>query len=268
MGTLLNGLRSVLALLCIGVLFMVGSLRLRLSVLPRYWLRPDERFHLISAYMKWMCRWIVKFLALGGARVRRFGTLPTGSPVVIVANHQALLDIVQITLMAEPLVPAFVTRTRYARFVPLVSASVRMLGCPLVDPKRDAKGAVEAVRVGVRTLPNSILIFPEGHRSRDGEILPFRRSGLEAALTERRLPVYLAVGDGSWKAGRFVDLLFGVHKIDAYTEALGPFEPPADPTKIPAFVKMLREHMIERLRAIRAGQTEGRPVEAEPVPAR
>jgi len=268
MGTLLDGLRSVLSVLCIGVLFMLGSLRLRLYVLPRYWLNPEQRFHLISAYMKWICRWIVWLLALGGARVRRFGTLPTNPPVVLVANHQSLLDIVQITLMAEPFVPAFVTRKRYSRFVPLVAASVRMLGCPLVDPKRDPRGAVEAVREGVRTLPNSILIFPEGHRSRNGEILPFRRSGLEAALLERRLPVYVAVGDGSWKAATFVDLLFGVHKIDAYTEAFGPFEPPADPAKLPAFIKMLREHMIERLRAIRSGQTEGRPVAAEPVPVR
>lgn len=268
MGTFLNGLRSVFSVLCIGALWLSGSPRLRLWVLPRYWLEPEQRFHLISAYMKWMCRWIVRFLALGGARVRRFGTLPTGSPVVIVANHQSLLDIVQITLMAEPLVPAFVTRKRYARFVPLVAASVRMLGCPLVDPKRDPRGAVEAVREGVRTLPNGILIFPEGHRSRNGEILPFRRSGLEAALTERRLPVYMAVGDGSWKAATFVDLLFGVHKIDAYTEAFGPFEPPADPAELPAFIKMLREHMIERLQAIRAGQAEGHAVEVSPVPAR
>jgi 1-acyl-sn-glycerol-3-phosphate acyltransferase len=217
--------------------------------------------------MKWICRWIVWILAQGGARVRRFGTLPTSSPVIIVANHQSLLDIVQITLMAEPLVPAFVTRKRYARFVPLVAASVRMLGCPLVDPKRDPRGAVEAVRQGVRALPNGILIFPEGHRSRSGEILPFRRSGLEAALLEKRLPVYMAVGDGSWKAATFLDLLFGVHKIDAYTEAFGPFEPPADPEELPAFIKMLREQMIERLQAIRTGQTQGRPVEAEPVPA-
>jgi 1-acyl-sn-glycerol-3-phosphate acyltransferase len=264
----MKSLRSVFSLLCIGALFMLGSLRLRLWVLPRYWLRPEERFHLISLYMKWMCRWIVRFLALGGARVRRAGILPTGSPVVIVANHQGLLDIVQITLMAEPLVPAFVTRRRYARFVPLVSSSVRMLGCPLVDPKRDPRGAVEAVREGVRTLPNGILIFPEGHRSRNGEIQPFRRAGLEAALTEKRLPVYVALGEGLWKAGRFVDLLFGVHKIDAYTEALGPFEPPADPAEVPAFIQMLRQRMMDRLRAIRAGQTDRRPAEVEPAPAR
>ena len=78
----------------------------------------------------------------------------------------------------------------------------------------------------------------------------------------------MAVGDGSWKAATFVDLLFRVHKIDACTEAFGPFTPTDDPAKLQEFIKMLREHMIERLQAMRAGQTEGRPVEAEPVPAR
>ena len=100
MGTLLNGLRSVLSVLCIGALFLLGSLRFRLFVLPRFWLQPARRFELISAFMKWMCRWIVRLLALGGARLRRFGTLPTHSPVVIVANHQGLHDIVQITTIA------------------------------------------------------------------------------------------------------------------------------------------------------------------------
>src|SRR6266581_4019418 len=140
MSKLLNGLRSVFSLLCVAALFMAGSLVLRLAVLPDYWLHPERRFHLVSVYMKWMARWIFNFLTLGGARVRRSGSVPTESPVVIVANHQSLLDILQVTLLAEPFVPAFVARKRYARFVPLVSESIRMLGCPLVDPKADPRG--------------------------------------------------------------------------------------------------------------------------------
>src|SRR5881396_193099 len=219
----LNGLRSVVSLLCVAGLFMVGSLVLRLGVLPRYWLHPERRFHLVSVYMKWMARWIFNFLTLGGARFRRSGRVPTESPVVIVANHQSLLDILQVALLAGPFVPAFVTRKRYARFVPLVSESMRLLGCPLVDPRRDPRGALRAMGEAARGLPHGILIFPEGHRSRDGEILPFRRAGLLALLEAKRVPVYLAVGDGLWKAGRFLDLLFKVHEIDARTEALGPF---------------------------------------------
>ena len=187
--------------------------------------------------------------------------------MLVVANHQSLIDICQITLMSDPFVPAFVSRTRYARFVPLVSESLRMLGAPLVDPERDPRAARDAVRVGARTLPHGIMIFPEGHRSRDGEIQRFRRAGLEAILAERRWPVYLAVGDGAWKAAKFADMLFGMHKIDAYTEAFGPFEPPEDPAEIPKFIRMLRETMIERLHAIRARRAEGRSAAAAPAPA-
>ena len=263
MSKLLCGLRSVFSLLCVAALFMVGSLVLRLGVLPRYWLHPERRFQLVSVYMKWMARWIFNFLTLGGARFRRSGRVPTDSPVVIVANHQSLLDILQVTLLAEPFVPAFVTRKRYARFVPLVSESIRMLGCPLVDPKAHPRGALEALREGARRLPHGILIFPEGHRSRDGEILPFRRAGLEALLAQRRVPVYLAVGDGLWKAGRFLDLVFRVHEIDACTEAFGPFDPPADPAELPRFINTLRERMVERIRAIRARRAESRNPAAE-----
>jgi len=251
------GLRSVLSLLCVALLFVVGSLVLRLGVLPAYWLRPHRRFHLVSRYMKWMSRWILRFLSLGGARFRRSGLLPTAEPVVVVANHQGLIDILQITLLAEPFVPAFVTRRRYQRFVPLVSESLRLLGAPVVDPGRDPHAALEAIREGARTLPHGIMIFPEGHRSRDGEIRPFRRSGLEAILEARPAPVYLVVGDGLWKAGRLLEMLFAVHRIDAATEAFGPFEPPDDPAAVPAFITGLRERMVERLRDMRSRRAVG-----------
>ena len=263
MSKLLSGARSAFSLLCVAGLFMAGSLVLRLGVLPRFWLHPERRFHLVSAYMKWMARWILNFLTLGGARFRRAGGVPTGSPVLIVANHQSLLDILQVALLAEPFVPAFVTRKRYARFVPLVSATMRLLGCPIVDPKGDPRGALRAMDEAARGLPHGILIFPEGHRTRDGEILPFRRAGLLSLLEAKRAPVYLAVGDGLWKAGRFLDLLFKVHEIDAGTEALGPFEPPPDAADLPLFIQTLRQRMVERLRAIRAERAESRAPAAE-----
>ena len=102
-------------------------------------------------------------------------------PVLVVANHQSLLDIVQITLMARPRVPAFVTRSRYGYFVPLVSASVRLLGSPIVDPKRDPRGAVEAIRTAVPLLPHGMTIFPEGHSER-----PTASCGRSAPAASRR----------------------------------------------------------------------------------
>jgi 1-acyl-sn-glycerol-3-phosphate acyltransferase len=247
MSSVLRGGRSLLSVLLVGLYFLMMTPVLRLVVIPGAFVFPRERLRLVSLFMKAMSGGILALLRLGGARVLRVGRLPTAEPVLIVANHQSLTDILQITLMATPRVPAFVARRRYERFVPLVSACIRMLGCPIVDPKRDPEGSVEAIRRGARELPNGIIIFPEGHRSRDGQILPFRASGMLSVLEERTAPVYLVLNDGVWRVARLSDLLFRVHLIDAYSEVLGPFEPPPDPDARPAFVRTLRDTLAARL---------------------
>ncbi len=248
---LVRSARSLASVLLVGLLFLVMSPVLRLVVVPGAWLFPRHRFVLVTVFMKVMSQGILDLLRLGGATVKRVGALPTASPVLVVANHQALLDICQITLLSHPRVPAFVTRSRYARFVPLVSQCIRLLGSPIVDPKRDPKGSVEAIRRGARELPHGIAIFPEGHRSHDGEVRPFRSAGLETILTERRMPVYLVLNEGVWRVRRLADLLFRVSLIDAYTEVMGPFEPPADPSQLPRFIRDLRATLVARLAEIR-----------------
>jgi 1-acyl-sn-glycerol-3-phosphate acyltransferase len=232
---------------------MWGSVVLRFYVVPAAFFRPERRFHLISRYMKWMSRNILRLMVLGGGRVRRSGRVPTETPVLVVANHQSLLDICQITLLADPFVPAFVTRKRYGRFVPLVSTSVRMIGSPLIDPHRDPRGALEIIRNTARTLPHGIIIFPEGHRTRDGELRPFKASGVQALLEDRPTPVYLVVNEGTWRVRRLADTLFNLPLVDARSEVLGPFEPPKDPAEIPAFILGLRKQIAGQLREMRAG---------------
>ena len=252
--SVLRGGRSLVSVLLVGLYFLLMTPVLRLVVMPCVLLFPAQRFRMASLWMKAMSGGILACLRLGGARARRVGRLPTAEPVLIVANHQSLTDILQITMMSTPRVPAFVARHRYARFVPLVSASIRVLGCPIVDPKRDPEGAVEAIRRGARELPNGMIIFAEGHRSRDGRILPFRAAGLLSVLEVRATPVYLVLNEGVWRVATFADLLFRVHRIDAYSEVLGPFEPPQDPAARPAFVRMLRDTLVARLDELRRGE--------------
>jgi 1-acyl-sn-glycerol-3-phosphate acyltransferase len=231
----------------VGAYFAFGSLVLRLLVVPACWLMPRRQYQLGGLFMKMMSAGIWFCLQVGGARVRRHGRIPTRQPVFVVANHQSLTDILQITLMSTPQVPAFVTRSRYRRWIPLVSTSARLIGSPFIDPKRDPAGAVREIERAARELPNGLLIFPEGHRSRDGSILPFRGTGLETMLRARPLPVYLVLNEGVSRVASFADLLFRVHLIDAHSEAMGPFLPPADPAEYPAFVRELRARLVARL---------------------
>ena len=248
----LRGARSLFAVLLVGGLWVILTPLLRLVIVPGAWLFPTHRLSLVSFYMKLISHGTLGLMRLGGARFRREGALPTGSPAVIIGNHQGLLDIMQITILGKPFAPAFVTRTRYQRFVPHVSACIRMLHCPMIDPKRDRLGAVKTIRRAAQELPHGLLIFPEGHRSRDGEVRPFRNVGVEAMLRARRVPVYIVVNDGLWRARRFVDSIFGIHLIDAWSAVHGPFEIPADKADIPAFIEHLRQEIIRRLEEHRA----------------
>lgn len=243
----IRAVRSLVSMILVGAWFALGSLALRLGVLPAIRLWPALRYRLTSRYFKIMSGGILALLTVGGARFRRRGILPTATPVVIIANHQSLVDILQVSLMAQPVVPAYVTRTRYARWVPLVSATVRLLRCPLVDPNGDPRGSRDAIHRGATELPHGLLIFPEGHRTSDGRVRPFRTAGLEAILSARRVPVYLVVSDGAWRVARFADLLYRIHLIDYESEVLGPYEPPEDPAEIREFAKWARDAIVERL---------------------
>jgi 1-acyl-sn-glycerol-3-phosphate acyltransferase len=248
----IRAVRSAASLLAV-LLWLggVGSLYLFGYVVPLAWLRPAWRLRLVSRYMKFMGRGILAIFAAGGARFRRTGVVETEAPVLVVMNHQSLLDILTVALMAEPYVPAFVTRLRYVQIAPLVSRCVRLLGSPIVDPKRDPRGALDAVVRGARELRHGLLIFPEGHRSADGAIRPFRTAGLAAALGERRLPVCLVVTDGFWRCRRLLDFVLNVHRIQGETEVLGTFAPPADPRELGAFLADLRKRMLTHLEQMR-----------------
>ena len=73
------------------------------------------------------------------------------------------------------------------------------------------------------------------------------------------MPVYLVLNEGVWRVRRLADLLFRAPLIDAYSEVMGPFEPPADAALLPAFILGLRATLVARLAEIRG---EGAPPSA------
>ena len=104
---------------------------------------------------------------------------------------------------------------------------------------------------GARELGRAILIFPEGHRSRDGEIGHFTGAGTMAALEERRMPVYLVINDGLWKARRLVDFVFRIHRLRGKLRVVGPITPPERDDEIEAFVHSLRDRLVDELARMR-----------------
>ena len=248
---LLAQIRSLLAVGGLVAWLLVGDLWERLVVWTGVRLRPTRRDEIVSWYMKGMSRGILALVRAGGGRAVRTGRIPTEQPAYVVMNHQSLVDIPTAVLMMEPYVSRFIARERYGRFVPAVSLCMRLLGAPVIDPE-NRKGSLRALREAARLQPHGILVFPEGHRTRDGEIQPFHTAGLEIMLRERPLPVYVVVTDGFWTCRRFVDFLWDMDRIHGRTEVLGPFLPPPD-GDFRTFLEGLRQEMVARLRQMRGG---------------
>ena len=244
-------IRSLLGVAALVVWMIVGDIWERLVVWPAVKLRPSRAQLIVAWYMKGMSNGILGIIRAAGGRLRRTGTFPSTDPHYVVMNHQSLLDIPTAVLMADPYIPRFIARARYGSWVPAVSLCMRLLGCPIIEPE-NRKASLRALQKAARDQPHGILVFPEGHRTRDGEIQEFHTAGLEIMLRERPLPVYVLVTDGFWKGRRFVDFLFNIDRIDGRTEVLGPFTPPADGEYKP-FLEGIRREMVERLRQLRGG---------------
>ncbi len=228
----------------------VGGLYQRLVVYPLVFLLPKRRSALTSAYFRGMSHGILFCMRMGGATLRRSGMVSTASPALVLMNHQSLLDIPTAGLMCAPLVPLFVTRKRYHYGIPAVSPCLRLMGCPVIEP-RDRKASLRTMRQAARNLEHGMLVFAEGHRSRDGEVQPFQTAGVLTILRERRMPVWVVVTDGFWSTRRLVDSVLGVGRIRGETEVVGVFDPPADDEALPAFLEDLRAKMVAHLELMR-----------------
>jgi 1-acyl-sn-glycerol-3-phosphate acyltransferase len=244
-------LRSGLAVVIFLVWMVLGGVYQRLVIYPLVFLWPRRRAALTSTYFRGMSHGILFCMRLGGARLRRSGMVSTASPVLIIMNHQSLLDIPTAGLICSPLVPWFVTRKRYHYGIPAISPCLRLMGCPVIEPS-ERRASLKTMKEAARALEHGMLVFAEGHRSRDGQVLPFQTAGILTVLRERPMPVCLVVTDGFWAARRLIDSVLGIGKIRGQTEIVGTFEPPADDAALPAFVDQLRATMMAHLAVMRS----------------
>jgi len=132
----------------------------------------------------WMRRYFVFTRALGIVRPTYPPPLALGAgsgPVVIIANHPSLLDVVFV-MGAIPRVTS-VAKEAWMRS-PLVGRMLRACG-HIAGPrgKTAADGAITLDRMieGLRA-GNTLLVFPEGTRSPQGGLWPFQRGAFEAAV--------------------------------------------------------------------------------------
>jgi 1-acyl-sn-glycerol-3-phosphate acyltransferase len=245
-----------LALVCVGLL--LADPVQRFLVAPWVALRPSRRLPVLNRWINIMA-WLASrpLDAIGGAHIPKPARVVPARPgILILMNHQSLLDIPMLVQAVGGGYPRIVTRKRYGRWIPLISHLTRLYQYPLVDPTANTaelRRTYEQLKDMARTSPVPVAMFPEGTRTKNGEIARLRKRGLALMLGTRSWQVYVIVADGFWRRPRFKDFVGGLHEIRGRIELAGVLEwsdPRADPD---GFMDQVHDLMVERLAHMRSG---------------
>lgn len=146
---------------------------------------------------------LVSAFLLVGVRYKVTGNsdLDASVPTIIVSNHQSMFDVPPMIWFLRKLHPKFIAKKELAKGVPGISYNLRHGGSILID-RTNRNAAVESiVQMGkyISEHNRSVVIFPEGTRSKTGTPLKWHFGGiitlLEKVPNAQVIPVTIM---GSW----------------------------------------------------------------------
>jgi 1-acyl-sn-glycerol-3-phosphate acyltransferase len=255
-------LRGWSVVVFVSLALIISEVVQRLVIAPWVWLRPSRRVPVLGGWIRFMA-WVTTrpVSMIGGCVIPHVPRIvPTEAGVLILMNHQSLFDIPLVVQTVEGGYPRIVTRKRYTAWLPVISHMIRLYQYPVVDPSANAtamRDTLDEIAQAAAETEVPLVVFPEGTRTRDGEIGRFKRGGLTRILATRSWTVYVFVADGFWKAAKFRDFINGLDHVEGKMEHVGTFEwsdPDVNPT---AFLDDVRDKMQERLSMMRDEVTTG-----------
>src|ERR687898_779623 len=185
-------------------------------------------------------------------RFRYSGTLPPDPrrPFVVVSNHESFADILLISHL--PWEMKWLSKAELFR-IPVMGWMMWLAGD--IPVKRGfGPSAVEAMAECRQVLRRrvSVMIFPEGTRSRTAELLPFKDGAFRLAI-EAGVPILPLAVSGTSTALRKHDWRFG--RSAAEVRVLPPVETAGlGPADIPALKARVRTMIVEARDLLSAGR--------------
>ena len=172
---------------------------------------------------------------------------PTDQPVIFVANHQSMWDIVGIYWYLRNYKPTFVSKLELAKGIPSISYNLRKSNAALINRKDKKQAISEILRLSkyIQKERKSAVIFPEGTRSRSGKLREFAFGGI--ITLKRKAPTALIVpiaikGTGAIEASKR-------YRIHAFKSISWTVLPPIDSSHLQpeALATLIRDQISDEL---------------------
>lgn len=179
---------------------------------------------------------------------------------IIISNHQSLLDIPVFMKYFPDKEVRFIAKDALGRHVPLVSEMLRAQEHCLIPRKAKPMEAMRYISdFGKRVIERKQIpiLFPEGSRTRDGNVGKFFSAGFRQLTESTGLPVVVCTLDGGWKLRDLRKLMTNLKHGCYRVKILRVYEPPKtkeECNKILEESKLLMQQQIEYWRQLPANK--------------
>jgi len=179
------------------------------------------------------------FLSGVGVKVHGKENIKKNQPYIVMMNHQSYYDVWAV-IGYIPLQLRWVMKMEL-RKVPIFGLGCERMGHIYID-RGDSQQAHESLKVAVEKIRNgaSVVFFPEGTRSIDGNMLPFKKGGFVIAV-ESKVPVLPITGIGSRPILPKGSLAIRPGTIHLYIHP---------PIEVTAYTQQNKEALMQRVRDV------------------
>jgi len=171
-------MRTILVLLAL-ILFFITFLPVYLILL----LFRGRYRHTTSVIAQKIIKYAFRFvLFFAGTKIIVKGkeNIPQDRAVLFVSNHRSIADI-PVAYITLPVLTGFVSKIEIKK-IPFLSWWMELVNCLFLD-RKDIRAGMKTILAGIENIKEgySMFIAPEGTRSQNGELLPFKEGSFKMA---------------------------------------------------------------------------------------
>ncbi len=175
--------------------------------------------------------------------------LPEGRPIIFIANHQSMYDVPPLIYHLRRYHAKFISKVELTKGILSISYNLKVGGGANINRNDPRQSITELLKLAGRMKDNnwSTVIFPEGTRSKDGQVRTFQSAGIATILKKcpNALLVPIAINN-AWKM-----VQYGIYPLSTFEHLTFEVLTPVEPNSRPAdeLVKQIEETIKTKVNA-------------------